>query len=55
MFERVARLLWEGEEGLLNMDPEVRDVIDLAQSLLHREELNETHTGSADGEGTFNN
>ena len=41
MFERVAGLLREGEEGLLTIsatDPELRRVIDLAQSSPRREQ-----------------
>lgn len=50
MFERVAGLLREGEEGLLTIgatDPELRRVIDLAQSSPRRE-----HTDSGSGEGS---
>ena len=48
MFERVAGLLREGEEGLLTIgatDPELRRVIDLAQSSPRREQ---TDSGSGE-------
>ena len=50
MFERVAGLLREGEEGLLTIgsrDPELRRVIDLAQSSPRRRE-HPADTGSGD-------
>lgn len=43
MFERVATLLLEGEDGLLEItdnDPDIRELLNLAQPTPHREQSN---------------